>query len=244
MITSQNRQRPSPRNGRGIRPTEGFFDLLGLMSATFTRVFHDQIDTEIDHWLERTGRALDLDRLVIGHYLTETRDFRAVHQWTRNGFVRAPMFAASEVIPWISTRTRAGEIVAVPGVGFLPPVARCDKRFMLSAIGPKAVLVMPLSVGDKLLAGMTFADLYGERLWPPALVSRVKLVADIFANVLERRRAAMETNSLREEVRQTARASLIGEMTADGNLQAAAGLPAHSPGQSMRSARVLVANGE
>jgi signal transduction histidine kinase len=61
---------------------------------------------------------------------------------------------------------------------------------------------------------MVFADLHGERHWRPALTRRLKVIADIFANALERKRAAMENSRLREELRKASQANLVGEMAA------------------------------
>lgn len=202
------------RRSQSLDRRERFSDLLGILSTRFARISHDEIDAEINGWLERVCRSLGLDRSVIGEYLPEKRDFHATYQWTREGFPRGPMVAASEVIPWISRRVAAGEIVAVPGVGALPAEAERDRSFMLSGLGPKATLVMPLIIGSRVVAGITFADLHGERRWPPSLISRLKLIADIFANALERKRSANEANKLKDEAQSVGRLALMGEMTA------------------------------
>jgi signal transduction histidine kinase len=185
-----------------------------VLSKRFARISHHEIDNEINSWLERVCRSLDLDRSVIGEYIPDKGDFRATYQWTREGFPRGPMVAASKVIPWISAKVRAGEIVAVSDADSLPPEAECDKHFMLSPVGPKATLVMPLIIGSQVVAGITFADLHGKRRWTPQLIRKLSLVTDIFANAIARKRAEIETDRFREETRRTAHFALMGEMTA------------------------------
>jgi signal transduction histidine kinase len=210
VVTMRMRD-PRPSNRTKV---ERFPDLLGLLSARFAKISHVEIDAEIEGWLERVGRSLDLDRTVIGAYLPENGDFRTAYQWTREGFPRGPIVAASEVIPWIASRVRAGKIVAISGVDALPLEAERDRDFMLSSVGPKATLDMPLMIGGRVVAGITFEDLHGERRWPPTLVRRLRLVTDIFANAFERRRSALETDRLVDEARQAARATLLGEIAA------------------------------
>jgi signal transduction histidine kinase len=202
------------RCSQSLDRRERFSDLLSVLSTRFARIHHVEIDAEIEHWLERVGRSLNLDRSVIGEYLRNSSDFQVTHQWTREGFPIAPKVLASEVIPWILTRVRSGEIAVIPGVSFLPPEAERDRNFMLHPLGPKATVVMPLIIAGKVVGGITFADLHGERRWPSALVRKLGLVADIFANALERKRSAMEASRSREETQQAARFTLMGEMTA------------------------------
>jgi signal transduction histidine kinase len=193
---------------------ERFPDFLETLSTRFARISHQEIDSEIEGWLARIGSALDLDRCVIGEFEPDSGDFAAVYLWTREGFPPAPPYRASEVIPWIASRVRAGETVAVDSAGSLPAEARTDRAWLSSPEGPRAVLVFPLIIGDRVVAGMVFADLHGERHWRPAITRRLKVIADVFANALERKRSAVETDKLRAELRRASRANLVGEMAA------------------------------
>jgi signal transduction histidine kinase len=192
-----------------------FSELLGILSTRFVTLSCDKVDPEITGWLERLCRQLGLDRSVIAEYLPEKGDFYTTYQWTREGFPSAPgpMAAASDFLPWVSANGATGHIVTVPDVSALPVEAARDRNFML-AEGPKAILAVPLIAGGRLLAGLTFEDLNGPRQWTSSLLPQLKLVADIFGNALERKRAAAEMNSLRDEAQRTARLALAGEMAA------------------------------
>lgn len=202
------------RRSRVSTHKQRFPDFLETVSTRFAKISHAEIDAEIEDWLARIGNALDLDRCVIGEYQAERDDFSAIYLWTREGFPPAPPYRASEVIPWIASRVRAGEIVAVDGKASLPREARTDRKWLSSREGPRAILVVPLVIGDRVAGGMVFADLHGERHWRPALVRRLKVIANIFANALERKRSAMENDRLREELQNSSRANLVGEMAA------------------------------
>jgi signal transduction histidine kinase len=202
------------RRSRASKHKERFPDFLESFSTRFARISHQEIDAEIEGWLAKIGFALNLDRSTIGEYQPETGDFAAVYLWTREGFPPSPPYRASEVIPWIAGKVRGGAIVAVRGVDYLPAEAERDRQFMSGPIGPRSVLVIPLIIGDRVVGGITFADMHGERIWRPGLVKRLKLVSDIIANALERKRSAMENSRLREELRKASRAYLVGEMAA------------------------------
>jgi signal transduction histidine kinase len=202
------------RRSRVSKHKERFPDFLESFSTRFARISHQEIDAEIEGWLAKIGFTLDLDRSTIGEFQPETGDFAAVYLWTRDGFPPAPPYRASEVIPWIAGKVRSGAIVAVRGADYLPAEAERDRQFMSGPIGPRSVLVIPLIIGDRVVGGITFADMHGERVWRPALIRRLKVVADILANALERKRSAMENNRLREQLRKASQANLVGEMAA------------------------------
>lgn len=191
-----------------------FPDFLETLSTRFARISHQEIDAEIEGWLARIGLALDLDRCVIGGYQPESGDFPALYLWTREGFPQVPPYRASEIIPWIASRVRAGETVAVDGATSLPPEAATDRKWLTSSDGPRAVLACPLIIGDRVVGGILFADLHGERHWRPPIIRRLRVIANIFANALERKQAAIENDRLTEELQNSSRANLIGEMAA------------------------------
>jgi signal transduction histidine kinase len=203
------------RRSHATDRTERFSDLLGILSTRFARISPEEIDAEINGWLERVCHSLDLDRSVIAEYLPEKGGFYTICQWNREGFPPAPgpMAAASDFLPWVSGKGTIGEIVIVPEVSALPAEAARDRDFMLGA-GPKAILAVPLIIETRLVAGVTFEDFHGPRRWTPSLVARLKLVSDIFANALERKRSTIEANTVRNQAESVGRLALMGEMAA------------------------------
>jgi signal transduction histidine kinase len=208
--------RSTTRRGQSLDGGGRFLELLGVLSTRSARISHDKIDAEISEWLEQICRSLGLDRSIVAEYLPERKEFYTTYEWSREGLPPGPglMLAASRVIPWISGRVAAGEIIPVRSPEALPAEAQRDRDFMLGNTGPKATLVMPLIVGPRLVGGITFEDFRETRQWMPSLVTLLNLTGDILANALERKRATVETNSLKDEVRRTARLALAGEMVA------------------------------
>lgn len=192
-----------------------FSDLLGVLSTRLATIPHHKISGEVSAWLEQVCRLLGLDRSVLAEYLPERRDFYTTYQWTGEGSPPAPgpLARASDFLPWVSAKGATGEIVIVPSIEALPPEANVDRNFMLGQ-GPKAILGVPLFVGNRLVAGLTFEDMYGARQWSSSLLPRLKLVGDIFGNALERKRVAAEMSGLKEQAQRSARLALAGEMVA------------------------------
>lgn len=192
-----------------------FWELLGLLSSRFARISSDKIDLEISEWLEQICHSTGLDRSVVAEYLPERGDFFTSYQWNREGFPPAPgpKAPASKFLPWICAEGATGKIVTVSDVNTLPANAAVDRNFMLS-VGPKAILAIPLVVGNRLVGGLTFASFRRPQQWTSSFLPRLKIVADIFANALERRDAVAEMKRLKDETQRTARLTLASETVA------------------------------
>jgi len=70
----------------------------------------------------------------------------------------------------------------------LPEEAARDRR-SFAALATKSVALLPLVVGGTVVGGFACSMVQREREWPDELIQRLRLLADIFAVVLMRRRA-------------------------------------------------------
>jgi GAF domain-containing protein len=96
---------------------------------------------------------------------------------------------AQEHFPWCLQQLLAGKVVAVSSLEELPPEAARDREGCRH-FGIKSNVTIPLSAGGgPLIGAMGFNDTKEQRLWPEALVKRLQLVAQIFANALMRKRS-------------------------------------------------------
>jgi len=216
MLNSARHARTRPPGKRRSDPStqKSFSRVFEELSSALARSPYDRIEREVEYWLEAIGRSLGIDRSVIAEFLPG-RGFQVVHQWTREGFPPMPMVLAEEIIPWAAALVRSGQTVVVSSVRSLPRDAEEDRKFMLSSeFSPKASILTPLVIDDRVIGAITFGDCKRSRRWPKELVRRLELVANIFGNAIARQRAALEANQLREAAAQASRAALAGEMAA------------------------------
>ncbi len=191
-----------------------FEDLLADLSATFVRIAVDQIDREIEHWLGRIGLTLDVDRASIAQRASDDRNLYVTHQWAREGFNPIPIGTdVGQIVPWMMAKLFAGEILVFTRQQELPPEAAQDVKWARSS-GRKSFVGIPLKVGDAIVGAMAFASISHERAWPPKIVQRLRLVAEVFGNALERKRTVIGLRRLQDELRQASRATVMGELTA------------------------------
>ena len=83
----------------------------------------------------------------------------------------------------------------------LPPEAARDKEVWLH-YGIKSALNFPLSAGGQLFGAVTFNTVREERAWPTEIVTRLTVVAQVFANALARK---VTDQALRESMAENER---------------------------------------
>jgi formate hydrogenlyase transcriptional activator len=166
-----------------------FESLLADISARFVNLPAEQIDSAIEDAQRLICECLALDLSVLWqwsdsapHFLTLTH----LHS-PADGPRRPAHINGHEAFPWIVEQLLKGDVV-VHTISDLPPEAAVDRESDLK-YGIKSSVAIPLSVGaEKLIGVLTFQDLRVERSWPEPLLKRLRLVAQIFANALARKR--------------------------------------------------------
>ena len=110
------------------------------------------------------------------------------------------------LLSWRQTfRGRCGRLVSGKAVraniiNELPQMRANDKKAYIR-LGVKSVAILPLEVGRWVLGAMSFATVKTERIWSDELVSRLKLVSQIFANALKRKRIVEALRNSEERFR-------------------------------------------
>ena len=182
-----------------------FEKLLSSLSTTFSTVWAVDFDDEIERGLRRIVDFLDVDR---GSLIEFSRDGRASRTWTIDGDMTA------EAIPWTAAVIQRGEVVAFSRIEDLPEAAAVDRRTCL-ALGIKSQVALPLVVAGVVVGGLVLGTVRAARAWQPdEPVQGLRLLGDVFANVLSRKQVALEAQRLRQELAHIGRVSAMGELTA------------------------------
>jgi signal transduction histidine kinase len=191
-----------------------FEDLLAEMSRAFIRATADQIDSEIDRWLEKIGIALELDRTNAGEFNTDEEVFYNTYHWHREGVRLIPSrLKVNQALPWLASNIFADELVVIRRLDDLPPEARQDAEFARLA-DVKSNLTVPLKIGGFVIGAVAFGTARKEREWPPAIVKRLILVAEVIGNALERKRNVAQIRDLNQEINRISRLSIMRQLTA------------------------------
>ncbi|MGR8979256.1 MAG: sigma 54-interacting transcriptional regulator [Gammaproteobacteria bacterium] len=185
-----------------------FESLLAELSARFIRISLDEVDLEIQESLRRIAEILDLDHIGLGEITSDGRDFFSTYQYAKPH--TKPWQGASLLAegPLLARTILAGQPFIMQDVDELPAEGAIDKEGFLR-YGIRADLVFPLIVGERLFGGIGFASAR-PRDWPDSVVQGLRLISDVFANVLERKRADHALRESEEQMRLAAEAADIG----------------------------------
>lgn len=168
-----------------------FETLISDLSSRFINLPPAKIDEEIERVQRRICEVLGVDLSALWQRTAVGGPLILTHFYSSQEGLLPPMrgMSAQEYFPWLQQEMLAGRSVAVASLEELPPAAGSDRE-NLRLFGVKSNLTVPLSVGDRAPVGaLGFNTTRGERDWPNALVKRLQLVAQVFANALARRRA-------------------------------------------------------
>ncbi|MGA9263221.1 MAG: sigma 54-interacting transcriptional regulator, partial [Desulfobacterales bacterium] len=95
---------------------------------------------------------------------------------------------AKQAFPWVLDQVLRSGIVAISSPLDLPPEADRDRE-SFQRWGVRSGVVVPLSIGGKVVGALSFARLRGKRDWPVYVIERFLIVAQVFANALVRKQA-------------------------------------------------------
>jgi formate hydrogenlyase transcriptional activator len=165
--------------------------LLADISARFVNLPPDQIDAEIEDGQRRICELFGLDRSTLWQVSeSEPGTMVLTHMHQPPGGLSTPeRMDARDFFPWAIQKLTSGEHLAISKLADLPPEAARDRE-VWSSYGTKSTLVVPLSTGGGDVFGvLSFAVTREERDWQEPIVKRLRLVAELFANALARKRA-------------------------------------------------------
>jgi len=168
-----------------------FETLIADLSSKFVNLPYDELDREIEDAQRSICELLDLDRSSLWEVSERepgALDLTHIHR----GLGGAPIPDGSfgrDFFPWTAQRVLGGEKIVISKLKDLPPEADRDRE-SYRLYDTKSSLLFPLSVGRGPVFGLlTFAVTREERSWPEALVKRLQLIAQIFANAIARKRS-------------------------------------------------------
>src|SRR5271163_1193921 len=193
-----------------------FEKLLADLSAAFIRVSAEEVDAEIERWLQLIVLAMNIDRSTVVQVDPADGILRPTHQWARNSVNVTDYKVRRNSVqgfPWLTRNILSGAIVVIPSVENLPSEASEDQA-TFRRLGNKSNVTIPLRIGGIVVGAVLFGAIHSERAWSQKEVQRLKLVAEIFGNALQRKRAEAEIRRLSEELRHVSQVVTMGELTA------------------------------
>jgi signal transduction histidine kinase len=186
-----------------------FAAFLDEFAAAFVRVPATEIDSEIEHWLERFVKFFDADRSSLGQF-APNGTFLVTHAWSQPGY-GSSLGVREQDLPWLVAKLRRGEMFAFSRPDDIPAEA-VNERLFAERTQIKAHVSLPLVLSNQPLGVLAIACVRRPRSWPPAVLQRLRLVGAVFGNALERRRAVQEHLQLASALEHAGRVAAMGQL--------------------------------
>ncbi len=193
-----------------------FETLIADLSSRFINLSPGDVDSEIEDALRRVCVHLGIDLAVLWQWSGAAPNvLTATHIYSALGSVMSPEPMRQEHYPWYVQQLLAGRSVVFSSLEELPAEAAVDLEHG-RLLGIKSSLFLPLSLGGEPQVGaLAFNTVRAERDWPDALVKRLQLVAQVFANALARKRADEALRGSEERLSLAADSAEAGLWTLD-----------------------------
>ncbi|MFL5277270.1 MAG: ABC transporter substrate binding protein [Myxococcales bacterium] len=183
LLHRRQRRRAERRLDERLR----FETLISDLAADLIQIEVEEFDRKIDQGLRRVVEELAVDRASIVEFAAG--HLRVAYSSNRADVPSLPPVLEITRVPWIADRLRTGRVVCWSLPGELPPEAAVD-RTTVEALGIKSIVLVPTVFareGRRIL--LACSVLREQRKWSDDLVQRLRVLGEIFAIVLLRRRA-------------------------------------------------------
>ncbi|HMO45693.1 MAG TPA: response regulator [Rubrivivax sp.] len=191
----------------------GFEALLAGLSLRFANAGIDDIEAELESALAQLVARLGYDRCTYGELLPDG-SFSVLRSVAAAGLEPLPRGPRAGVEPWVIEQIRAGRVVALPDLPHgLPAEAVVDFE-RCWRIGLRSHLSLPLRVGGRIVAALSFGGLRRAYRWPEPAIARLRIIGELIAGAIERSRAEAEARRLRARLWHVDRAARVAALGA------------------------------
>jgi len=187
-----------------------FETLLTELSAAFANLPTRAVDQEIDKWLQNLVEFLDLDRAILDQVGEDGITLSRSHAHTVRGIDTRPLDVANNQAPWITEQLLRGNTVKWSRIPDDIPEQASKEREFARRIGAKSVLSIPVCIGGSVICAISFTSMRNYGDWSDEMVARLRLVGEIFANAIARKRAEEALFQRQSELSEAQRLASIG----------------------------------
>jgi hypothetical protein len=165
-----------------------FETLLAELSAAFVNMPTADVDRAIEHWLARIVRFLDVERGTLSQFSEDQAELRGTHSYAMPGYEPMHNWHEHTDLPLYMERLRLGEAFAAERLpDELPAEAQAEREYCVQW-GIKSHITIPLMVKGVVLGRLGFTAFRAFHAWPDDVVQRLRLIGEVFANALLRKR--------------------------------------------------------
>lgn len=174
--------------------------LLSQLSSIFVAVPTSEIDTKIYDGLKSIVEFLGFDRSSISEFSSDQTKLVRTHHYSLPGILSSPDSTMSEQLPqWVKSILRG--ISFFSSTDDLPATSWREKAFC-ERLGYKSMISIPLMMGGTVIGAVVFTSSLSGRKWPEDIIRRLRLVGELFAGALQRKRSEQKLEKAFLEIKE------------------------------------------
>jgi transcriptional regulator with GAF, ATPase, and Fis domain len=164
-----------------------FERMLADLSARMANVPADRVEAEIQLAQVILRQFLGFDRSTFAEFQDDS-SLVVVSSTAVEGVDATPLGPLPTRLAWFIAKLRAGETLVIQDPAEdLPPEAVGEAEYVQQT-GLRSHLSIPLRVGGRVIGAIAFAAYRETRNWPEDLIARIRLVGEVFAHAIARKR--------------------------------------------------------
>jgi PAS domain S-box-containing protein len=178
-----------------------FEELMVGLSTMLIGLTSEEMDRGINQALQRIGEFAGVDRSYVFQFSADGTRITNTHEWCAPG-IESQRLRIQEMpvdaMPWMMMQFEQRESVCIISrVADLPPEARAEKS-ELEAQKTQSLIAVPLVCRRGPLGFVGFDSVRMEKTWTEDIVALLKVVGEVLANALVRKRTEEALQSERD----------------------------------------------
>jgi transcriptional regulator with GAF, ATPase, and Fis domain len=161
--------------------------MLADLSARFANIPAEQAEFEIQAAQTTLREFLGFDRSTFGEF-QDDGSLVVLSSTAIDGFQPTPVGQLPAQLSWFIGKLRAGEIVVTTNAAVDLPAEAAGEAEYCRKTGLVSHLAIPLRIGGRVIGAIAFSACHQTRIWPEDLATRLRLVGEVFAQALARKR--------------------------------------------------------
>lgn len=177
-----------------------FEALLSTLSAAFINVPVSEVDGKIVSGLQKIVDFLGFDRSSVWRVEPDSSEMICTHTYALPGIAPPQMVLPPNLVPLWNAKVLRDEIFRISDIDEMPDEYALEKKYCKERGGIRSIMFIPASVGGVVVGFITFVSYSVKRDWPDELIQRLRLLWEVFANALERKRADQKIQTALAEI--------------------------------------------
>ncbi len=179
-------------------------NIIANISAKFINLGTDEIDAGINQALHAVGEFAEVDRSYVFTLSDDGAVMDNSHEWCAPGIAPQMAFLQGMLLgkfTCLARKLENHEILHVPSVSAFAPDNSAEFE-CLKKQGIRSLIVVPMVCRSTLFGFVGFDSVRHEKTWQENDITLLKMLAEIFANTLDRKRVEEEVSCLNAELEQ------------------------------------------